>query len=675
VVWCCCFVVNGKTAGPRHRSTFPVFDLNPELRTVSMASEIICDIIIPIWNQPALTRRCLEGIGGKTRTPHRLILIDDGSEEDTRSFLESLAGGPSWNGILIRNEENLGFIRAVNQGLKASQAPYVCILNNDIVVTEGWLERMVEFAECHPEAGLLNPDQNHDPGKPMPLDLEAFARSRVQDRGKWMELDHCTGGCLLVKREVIQKVGVLDEAYGAGYFEDNDYSRRAQQAGYRCFRLLDTYVWHDIGATFKRKQDREEGQKKNQTLYESRWGAPLRIIYPVPEGVDFRRARFHQIFQTVHALSRENCEVDLILGRNRLDILTEGLARYGLWPHQNLRIHLLPMLRREGGRGLRISWDGLFLWSCLVKIRELLRQRSYDALYTRHLNPAAFFLGFRRYLRLPLIFEAHEIFFLTTERIEKAERIKEQESRIYPRSDGIISITQGLADRMREVFSLQVPITVAPDGVNLDSFGPPGGRGRRNQKIVYVGQLYPWKGTGTLVEAMQYVPAGELHLVGGSEERIQALRERAARLGVEGRIVFHGQVPPQAVKDYLTDASAAVLPLTKDLISSSFTSPLKLFEYMAARVPIVASDLPSTREVLSSGKNALLVPPDDPRALGEGLRRLLEERSLAESLAQKAWEDVKEYTWMKRAQKIMRFLRALQERTRKFPFGEKRLAS
>ena len=187
-----------------------------------MASEIICDIIIPIWNQPALTRRCLEAIGGKTGTPHRLILIDNGSEEDTRSFLESLAGDPSWNGILIRNEENLGFIRAVNQGLKASQARYVCILNNDIVVTEGWLERMVEFAGSHPEAGLLNPEQNHDPGKPMPGDLEAFARSRVQGRGKWMELDHCTGGCLLVKREVIQKVGVLDEAYGEGYFEDND---------------------------------------------------------------------------------------------------------------------------------------------------------------------------------------------------------------------------------------------------------------------------------------------------------------------------------------------------------------------------------------------------------------------------------------------------------------------
>ena len=623
-------------------------------------TEPICDIIIPIWNQPALTRRCIEAIGRKTRTPHRLILIDNGSEEDTRSYLEGLAGGPSGNGILIRNEENLGFIRAVNQGLRASQAPYVCILNNDIVVTEGWLERMVELAECHPEAGLLNPEQNHDPGKPMPGDLEAFARSRVQGRGKWMELDHCTGGCLLVKREVIQKVGVLDEAYGAGYFEDNDYSRRAQQAGYRCLRLLDTYVWHDLGATFKKKRNRREDQEKNQALYHSRWGTPLRILYPVHEGIDFRRARFQQIFQTVHALARENCEVDLMIGRNRVDVLTEGLARYGLWPHENLRIHLLPMLRREEGRGLRLSWDELFLWSSLVKVRELLRQRSYDALYTRHLKSASFFLKFKAYLRLPILFEAHEIFFLTTDRKDKAEKIRREEFRIYPRLDGIISITRGLAGKMVEVFGLRVPMAVAPDGVNLDFFGTPK-QGRRNQKIVYVGQLYPWKGAGTLVEAMQYLPGGELHLVGGSEDRIQNLRERAAQLGVEGRIVFHGQVTPREVKAHLADAAVAVLPLTEDLISASFTSPLKLFEYMAARVPIVASDLPSIREVLSPGKNALLAPPNDPRALGEGLRKLLEERSFAESLAQQAYEDVKEYTWGKRAQKIIHFLRSLKK--------------
>jgi len=620
--------------------------------------EPTCDIIIPIWNQLPLTQRCLGAVRQKTRIPHRLILIDNGSREETRKYLESLTENPSWPGVLLRNEENRGYIQAVNQGLKVSTAPYVCLLNNDIVVTIGWLERMIEFAGSHPDAGLVNPQQNHDPGKPMPEDLEGFAASQAGARGEWMELDHCTGGCLLIKRKVIEEIGFLDGTYGQGYYEDNDFSRRAQKAGYRCLRLLDTYVWHDIEGSFKEDPERGEKRRKNEGLYRSRWGNPLRIVYPIHEGIDFRRARFQQVFQTVHALARQNCEVDLIIGRNRVDVLSEGLSHYGLWPHENLRIHLLPMLRREEDRFLRISWDGVFLWACLVRVRELLRQRAYDALYTRHLNAASFFLKFKKYLRFPILFEAHEIFFLTTDRHDKMEKIKRAEFKTYPRLDGIVSITRGLAQQMKEIFSLQAPMAVVPDGVNLDFFGGVP-RQPRNQKIIYVGQLYPWKGTKTLVEAMQYLPIGELHLIGGSQERIQDLREKAARLGVQERVFFLGQLPPREVRRHLADSAVAVLPLTQDLISASFTSPLKLFEYMAARIPIVASDLPSTREVLSSGVNALLVHPNDPRALGEGIRRLLEDRSWAEGLAQRAYDDVQEFTWEKRAQKIIRFLRSL----------------
>jgi glycosyltransferase involved in cell wall biosynthesis len=617
-----------------------------------------CDIIIPIWNQLALTQRCLEAVRQKTQTPYRLILIDNGSGEETRKFLESLAENPSWVGVLVRNEENRGYIRAVNQGLKISTAPYVCLLNNDIVVTLGWLKRLIEFSGSHPDAGLVNPQQNHDPGKPMPQDLEIFAASQVGPHGGWMELDHCTGGCLLIKREVIDKIGFLEEAYGQGYYEDNDFSRRAQKAGYRCMRLLDTYVWHDIEGSFKEDPDRVEKRRKNEALFRSHWGDPLRVIYPIHEGIDFRRARFHQVFQTVHALARQNCEIDLILGRNRVNVPSDGLAHYGLWPHENLRVHLLPMLRREAGRFLRVTWDGVFLWACLVKVRELLRQRGYNAIYTRHLNTASFFLRFKKYLRLPIVFEAHEIFSLTTDRHDKKEKIKREEFKTYPRLDGIVFITQGLEERMKEIFSLQAPMAVVPDGVNMDFFGGVA-RQPRSQKIIYVGQLYPWKGAGTLVEAMQYLAIGELHLVGGSEGRVQELKEKAEQLGVGKRVWFHGQVSPQEVKNHLAEAAVAVLPLPRDLISACFTSPLKLFEYMAARLPIVASDLPSTREVLSPGVNALLVPPSDPQALGEGIRRLLEDRSMAEGLAQKAYEDVREFTWEKRAQKISHFIRSL----------------
>ncbi|HSR11727.1 MAG TPA: glycosyltransferase, partial [Thermodesulfobacteriota bacterium] len=331
-----------------------------------------------------MTRRCIEAVRRNTGTPHTLVLIDNGSNEETRRYLESLAADPAFPGLLIRNEENLGYIKAVNQGLSASRAPFVCLLNNDVVVTPGWLGRMIGFADSRPDAGLVSCLQNNDPGRHMPADLEEWARRQAGRPGEWEELDHCTGGCLLIKREVIDRIGFLDEDFGPGYWEDNDYSRRAQSRGFGCFRLLDTCVWHDVGVSFAKTGSRKEKEEKNKDLYYSRWGSPLRIIYPVNEGVDFRRARFHQIFQTAHALARGGCEVDLIVGKNRVDP-SRALSHYGLWPHQNLRIHPVPMLRREEARVFRVSWDMIFRWALFIKMRELLRSRSYQAVYLRHL--------------------------------------------------------------------------------------------------------------------------------------------------------------------------------------------------------------------------------------------------------------------------------------------------
>jgi GT2 family glycosyltransferase len=269
-----------------------------------LPAKSLCEIIIPIWNNLDLTKRCIQSIRANTSSPYRFILIDNGSSHETRQYLDGLAKDSPEVYALIRNPDNLGYVRAINQGLAQSFAPFVCLMNNDIVVAKGWLEHMIEFAETHPQAGLINPQQNHDPGQRYPEDLEAFVRTQIQPRGAWEELDHCTGGCLLIKREVIEKVGVLDENFGMGHWEDNDFSRRAQSAGYQCLRLLDTYVWHDVSSSFKHMDGWKEEAGKNERRFYEKWGKPCRILYPVHERFDLRRARFHQIVQTVHALAR-----------------------------------------------------------------------------------------------------------------------------------------------------------------------------------------------------------------------------------------------------------------------------------------------------------------------------------------------------------------------------------
>jgi len=622
--------------------------------------ETRCDIIIPVWNQWPLTKACLEALGEKTRVPYRIIVIDNGSGEETRNGLIAFAADPKRNLQVIRNEENQGFIRAVNQGLRIATAPFLCLLNNDVVVTEGWLEKMIRFAEKHPDAGLVTCLQNDQPGRKKPADLEGFARSQVEEEGSYEEIDHGTGTCLLIKREVIEKIGYLDERFGMGYWEDNDFSRRAQKAGYRCYRLRDTYVWHSIGASFQKIAQWPKEEKRNQEIFFTRWGKPLRVIYPVSERIDLRRARFHQILQTIHALARQFCEIDFIIGKGPLDFRKEVLPYYHLGQHQNLRTHTIPIWRADETHRIRFSWNGIFHIGAFLKIRDLIRQREIQAIYLRHLNLADFLLRWKGYFKVPMVFEAHEVFHLTTERKEKRAKIRKLEERVYKRLDGVVAISHGLAEDLRAIFSIQAPLAIIPDGVNLDLFRMER-RPIERGKIIYVGQMYSWKGVKVSIQAMPHLPGWQLHMVGGGEKEIEAYRQLAMKMGVADRVVFHGQVPPLEVCKHLADAQVAVLPLTRDTIGARYTSPLKLFEYMAAGVPIVASDLPSLREILQHEVNALLVEPENPQALADGIRRM-SNPDLAERIRSKAEEDVLQYTWEKRAQRIIAFLRELKRK-------------
>jgi glycosyltransferase involved in cell wall biosynthesis len=123
-------------------------------------------------------------------------------------------------------------------------------------------------------------------------------------------------------------------------------------------------------------------------------------------------------------------------------------------------------------------------------------------------------------------------------------------------------------------------------------------------------------------------------------------------LSCESRITFTGLLPPREATARLAEASVLLLPNPRSAISNAFTSPLKLFEYMAAERPIVASDLPAIREVLRDGENALLVEPGNPQAFVEAIARLQKDPALASRLARRARADVAQYTWAARAERL-----------------------
>jgi glycosyltransferase involved in cell wall biosynthesis len=258
----------------------------------------------------------------------------------------------------------------------------------------------------------------------------------------------------------------------------------------------------------------------------------------------------------------------------------------------------------------------------------------------------------------PLFWEAHD---LPQGRVARLAL-----RRLLPLLRGVIPISDGLREELSALGLPPDALLVAPDAVDLDRFASlptrSAARGALGlpleaRIVVYTGHLYRWKGAHTLALASRHLPPDvTVYVVGGTPADVTAFRAFVAEEALENvRVV--GYVPPVEVPVWLVAADALALPNSAaEAISARYTSPLKLFEYMAAGRPIVASDLPSLKEVLADGVNARLVRPDDPVALAAGLAAVLADPAAGAALAEQATRDVAGRTWHARAAAVRDFV-------------------
>jgi glycosyltransferase involved in cell wall biosynthesis len=385
------------------------------------------------------------------------------------------------------------------------------------------------------------------------------------------------------------------------------------------------------------------------------------IVYPVNLRFPMERANSIQIIRTCHALARGGARVTLMV-RGGKDPTSEvdSLAFYGLAPHRNLRILRLPVLPRSAPAALRNR--GFILTLAAACAAESLIGRA-DAFYTRDGVARALVAG-RALLRAPVIHEMHHVPSLYLEMLHTmypdappvpADRIARQariDRALYERADAIVCVTGALRDCLAETFGPRPRVYVVRSAVDLPAEPPK--RNPARALIMYVGQLYPWKGVDTLVHAMKRLPDATLEIIGGlpyepDAARLEAL---AGSLGVIGRVTFRSFVPPGELGAHLARATVVAVPLPDNIYSRRFTSPLKIFEAMGAGVPVVVSDLPAIREVIRDGSNGLLVPPGDPDALAAALRKVIEDPALAEALARQARRDAEAHSWERRAEAL-----------------------
>jgi glycosyltransferase involved in cell wall biosynthesis len=376
-----------------------------------------------------------------------------------------------------------------------------------------------------------------------------------------------------------------------------------------------------------------------------------------------------QTIQTAAALAK-NVSVHLIACKSEKESIS---SYYNLHIPDTLHICYLPTFKADYGF-LRPSWNLPFFLLTLFMILRLAQKSRVNVIFLRNLKLARFLLRWRYVLKLPpVIFEIHEIFAFSfhdelkikeKQQSNKAIRLSEIERYVYENADGIVCTTSHAADTVKNRYNLKCPIHIAPNGVDssiLDQCSKEILDKKINniskRLILYLGSLHHWKGIDVLIEALQYIPDAYLQIVGGDIERIKIYRETAKRFNVEKNVHFEGFVEPHKRFRYMSHADVCILPL-KPVSVAIFSSPIKLFEYMAVGKPIVASDLPSIREIIKNNVNGILVPPEEPEILGEAINRILDDNQLGSRLALQAKNDVKEFTWDKRAEKISSFLRS-----------------
>lgn len=177
-----------------------------------------------------------------------------------------------------------------------------------------------------------------------------------------------------------------------------------------------------------------------------------------------------------------------------------------------------------------------------------------------------------------------------------------------------------------------------------------------NKKIaIYTGHLYAWKGVDTLAQAAEFLSEEYLIVfVGGTERDIKNFKNK---YGSSKKILIAGYKPHGEIPLWQKAADVLVLPNTaKEAISNYYTSPMKLFEYMASDRPIVASDISSIREIVDE-KSAVLVAPDKPQALALAIDNLIKVPKIGDEIAVQALEDVSNHTWSARAERILNFIK------------------
>lgn len=376
------------------------------------------------------------------------------------------------------------------------------------------------------------------------------------------------------------------------------------------------------------------------------------LLYLSYGNLPSKMAHTIQVAKMAQALSQKLDDFELVTGGDILSTMkgmdSEFRDWYGL--HCNFRVVRLPVHIRakypfpqnyQRKRYFKLA----VLYACL---------KSPSLVYTRTVNIVEPLLK----IGIPVLWERHEP-------LNDPLGEKSPYRNFFTNKNlvGVVTISPRLAENYIQYDLSPEKILVAHSAVDSISFLPYQAKDSARQKVslpqdakivLYSGHLYEYKGIPTILETASLMPEYKFVLVGGWAEDINKVKEACKNTNLDN-VHIVGHVPQSELATYLYAADVLLLPTSKHWKLGETTSPLKLFEYMFAKRPIVASALPTIMTVLRDRENALLVEPDNAFSFKKAITDLFENPTLANAITEHAFEEVQSFTWDSRAERVLQF--------------------
>jgi glycosyltransferase involved in cell wall biosynthesis len=311
--------------------------------------------------------------------------------------------------------------------------------------------------------------------------------------------------------------------------------------------------------------------------------------------------------------------------------------------------------KRTGRRLLLAPHKPLTFLDYYWRAYRLVRADPPEALHAHDLNTLPVAAALARRLRLPLTYDAHELYpEISTLSEREAATWRFLERRLAGRADSILTVCDSIAAELERRYGVRRPTVV----LNCPVAGRANGRPARSPAeggepvVLYQGGFAPHRGLETLVRAAHGLERGTIVLMGWGrlEDELRAL---IARERLEGRVSIAAPVPPGEVVAHAAGAAVGVIPYEPVGLNNTYTTPNKLFDYMAAGLPVAASHLPELTRFVEEGGMGLTFPPGDPAALAAVLNEILADPDRYQRMRERAREAARRYTWERESHKLL----------------------